>query len=376
MALPESPDATASAAHSDAPLTRADLAGLPSYVPGRRAVGPGQQPAIRLASNEVPYGPLPGVIEALTGMASQSHRYPDMAVAELAEKLARSYDLDPAQVVTGCGSTAVAEHVVRATALPGDNVIFPWRSFEAYPIMVAAAGVRPIPVPLTAAGRVDLAAMADAITDKTRLIFVCSPNNPTGPASGRAELTAFLDRVPSNILVVLDEAYHEFVTDPDVPNGLTLLADHPNVAVLRTFSKAWGLAGLRIGWLAANPTVATDVRKVVTPFSSSAPAQLAAIAALDQADEVRRRCDLVIAERARVHSAVRALGIDSPESQSNFIWLPVGDRATTIVAGCDAENVLVRGFANEGVRVTISTPEENDLFLAALTKTLNTTPLP
>ncbi|GAA0815149.1 histidinol-phosphate transaminase [Spirilliplanes yamanashiensis] len=350
-------------------LTRADLDQLPAYVPGRSpadlARELGMAEAVKLASNEVPYGPLPGVVEAVTAAVAQSHRYPDMATTALRAKLAARYGVDPERIATGCGSVALAEHVVRATCLPGDEMLYAWRSFEAYPIIAATAGATSVRVPNTPAHAHDLDAMAAAVTDRTRVVVVCNPNNPTGTSVRRAELDAFVDRVPENVLVVIDEAYREFVTDPDVPDAIDTYADRPNVAVLRTLSKAWGLAGLRVGFLVASPEVAGAVRKVVTPFSTSMTAQAAALAALDQEAEVHRRCALVVAERDRVTEALRKLLPDVPDSQSNFVWLPLGDGAAAFGAACERRGVIVRPFQGDGVRVTIGTPAENDLFLAA-----------
>jgi histidinol-phosphate aminotransferase len=347
-------------------LTRADLQSLPSYVPGRSAPG-----AIKLASNEVPYGPLPGVVEAITQAATAVHRYPDMGVVALRERLAERLGVDADRVATGCGSVALAEHLATATCHDGDEIIFAWRSFEAYPIITAAAGAVGVRVPNTPEHGHDLPAMAAAVTDRTRLIFVCNPNNPTGTALRTAELAAFLDAVPDDIVVVLDEAYREFVTDDDVPDGLATFGDRPNVVVLRTLSKAWGLAGLRVGYLVAAPEVAATVRKVITPFSVSGIAQAAALAALQAEVEVRRRAALVIAERERVAQAVRSILPTVPDTQANFIWLPLdGDRATEFAASCDAGGIIVRPFAGDGVRVSIGTPEENDAFLAIARKFL------
>jgi histidinol-phosphate aminotransferase len=220
-------------------------------------------------------------------------------------------------------------------------------------------------VPNTTEHAHDLPAMAAAITDKTRLVLVCNPNNPTGTAIRGAELDAFLDAVPENVLVVLDEAYREFVTDSDVPDGLAVAVDRPNVVVLRTLSKAWGLAGLRIGFLVAAPEVAAAVRKIVTPFSTSSAAQAAALAALRASDEMQRRADQVVAERERLLPALRKLVPEVPESQANFVWLPLGDRSLDFAAGCERAGVIVRPFAGDGVRVTVGTPTENDRFLAA-----------
>ncbi|MBL6278637.1 histidinol-phosphate transaminase [Micromonospora fiedleri] len=349
-------------------LTRADLDALPNYVPGRSpadlARELGLPEAIKLASNEVPYGPLPGVVEAVAEAAAGVHRYPDMGVVALRQALADRYGVDPDRIATGCGSVALAEHLVRATCLPGDELVYAWRSFEAYPIIAATSGATSVKVPNDAGHGHDLAAMAAAVTDQTRMILVCNPNNPTGTALGRAELDRFLDDVPDDVLVVIDEAYREFVTDPEVPDGLNYV-DRPNVAVLRTLSKAWGLAGLRIGFLVAQPQVAAAVRKVVTPFSSSMAAQAGALAALAQADEMERRCALVVAERERVTEALRKLIPDVPASQANFVWLPLGERALEFGKACEARGVIVRPFPGDGVRVTIGTPAENDAFLAA-----------
>ncbi|MDQ7910665.1 histidinol-phosphate transaminase [Phytohabitans sp. ZYX-F-186] len=350
-------------------LTRADLEALPSYVPGRNpadlARELGLPEAIKLASNEVPYGPLPGVVEAIAEAASGVHRYPDMGVVALREALAERYEVAAERIATGCGSVALCEHLARATCLPGDEILYSWRSFEAYPIVAATTGATSVRVPNNAGHGHDLPAMAAAVTDRTRMVLVCNPNNPTGTSIRRADLDRFLDAVPDDVLVVLDEAYREFVTDPDVPDGLQVYGDRPNVAILRTLSKAWGLAGLRVGFLVAQPEVAAAVRKVVTPFSTSAVAQAAALAALRQQDEVLRRCALVVAERDRLGEAVRKLGVDVPDSQANFIWLPLGDRSTEFGAACESRGVIVRPFPGDGVRVTVGTPAENDAFLVA-----------
>lgn len=351
-------------------LTRADLDALPSYVPGRSptdlARELGLPEAVKLASNEVPYGPLPGVVEAITAAATGVHRYPDMGVVALRAALSERYGVPPELIATGCGSVALTEHLVRSTCLPGDEVVYSWRSFEAYPIIAATSGATSVRVPNNRRHGHDLAAMAAAVTRNTRLILVCNPNNPTGTAVRRAELAAFLDDVPDDVLVVVDEAYREFVTDPAVPDGLDLFGgDRPNVAVLRTMSKAWGLAGLRVGFLVAQPDVAAAVRKVVTPFSTSAVAQAAALAALRAPEEMRRRCQLVVAERERLLDALGKMVADLPESQSNFVWLPLLDRSAAFAEACERRGVIVRPFQGDGVRVTVGTPAENDAFLAA-----------
>jgi histidinol-phosphate aminotransferase len=358
-------------------LTRPDLESLPSYVPGRSpadlARELGLPAAVKLASNEVPYGPLPGVPEAIAAAAAETHRYPDMGVVALREALAERYRVSPERIVTGCGSVALCELLFKAATRPGDEVVYAWRSFEAYPIISAGAAVRSVRVPNDPGHGHDLAAMAAAVTAKTRMVIVCNPNNPTGTACRHDELARFIAAVPEDVLVVLDEAYREFVTDPDVPDGLASFADRPNVVVLRTLSKAWGLAGLRCGWLVAAPEVADAVRKVLTPFSTNALAQAAALAALRAADEMRRRVKLVVAERDRIVPAVRELVGDVPDTQANFFWLPGSGSSMRDPAGfgkfCESRGVIVRPFP-EGVRVTIGTPEENDAFLAAASAAL------
>jgi histidinol-phosphate aminotransferase len=347
-------------------LTRPDLGALPAYVPGRTVLG-----SIKLASNEVPYGLLPGVAEAIAEAGATANRYPDLAVTRLREALAARLGVDVDRLATGCGSVALTEHLAQATCHDGDEIVYSWRSFEAYPIVAATTGAISVKVPNTPDHRHDLPAMAAAVTPQTRLVLVCNPNNPTGTAIDQASLDAFLDEVREDVLVVIDEAYREFVTDPEVPDALQRYGDRPNVAVLRTMSKAWGLAGLRVGYLIADPAVAGAVRKVTTPFSVSCVSQVAALAALRAEAAMRERVALVVAERERVESAVRKLvTATSPElivppTQGNFVWLPLGDRSVEFAAACDAAGVVVRPFPGDGVRVTIGTPEENDTFLTA-----------
>ncbi|NUT46752.1 MAG: histidinol-phosphate transaminase [Saccharothrix sp.] len=336
-------------------------AGLPA--PGRGAA------IARLSGNEIPFGPLPGVRAAIAAAAAEAHRYPDLASAELREALARRLGVAVDRVVTGCGSAALFTHLVAAVR---GEVVHAWRSFEAYPPLVAAAGATSVKVAVTPEHRHDLAAMAAAIGARTRVVVVCNPDNPTGTTSRRAELDRFVAGVPSDVLVVVDEAYREFVTDEAVPDALAAYGDRPNVVVLRTLSKAWGLAGLRLGYLVAHPDVAAAIREVVIPFSTNAVAQAAGLAALDAEAEVTRRVAAVVAERERVARALADLVPGVPPSQANFLWLPVGEAAGPLALACEREGVLVRAFAGEGVRMTIGTAADNDRFLAALRRALPT----
>jgi histidinol-phosphate aminotransferase len=350
---------------------------LPAYKPGRNpadlAREIGVERAVKLASNEVAFPPLPAVVQALATAAAETNRYPDNGAVLLVGRLAEHYGVDPAQVVTGCGAVMLCQQLAQSYNDPGTSIAFAWRSFEMYPLLAQVAGARSIHVPLVPgrpggpADTHDLEALAAAVDDTTRLVFVCNPNNPTGTAVRRAELERFLDAVPAETLVVLDEAYREFVTDPEVPDGLELMRGRPNVAVLRTFSKAWGLAGLRVGYLIAeDPAVADAVRKTHVPFSVSMLGQAAAVAALASVEEVRARCAAVVAERERLTAALRERGLDVADSQANFVWLPTGEQTAGIAAALEARAVITRPFAGEGIRVTVGTPDEDDVFLAAL----------
>ncbi|MEC3978872.1 histidinol-phosphate transaminase [Amycolatopsis sp. H20-H5] len=339
---------------------RADLESLPKYVPGRTIEG-----AIKLASNEVPGGPLPSVTKAIAEAAAGINRYPDTASSALVARLARELDVPAAKLAIGCGSVSLCQQLIQALCAPGDEVIFAWRSFEAYPIVTQVANAVSVKVPLSSGHALDLDAMLAAITPKTRIVFVCNPNNPTGTAVRRDELIRFLDAVPEGVLVALDEAYKEFVSDTNVPDGVEFTHTRENVAVLRTFSKAYGLAGLRVGYLVAPEAIATAVRQVYVAFSVNAVAQAAAIASLDAAGELLERCAEIVVERDRVRAALVEAGYEVPETQANFVWLPLGDKALAFAEHALDRKLIVRPFAGDGVRVTIGTPEENDLFLAA-----------
>jgi histidinol-phosphate aminotransferase len=347
------------------PRLRAELEGIPTYKPGRPAAAAGGPVAYKLSSNENPYPPLPGVMETVMAAAGSFNRYPDLACTALSQELAERFGVPVSHIATGTGSVGVAQQLVQSTSGPGDEVIYAWRSFEAYPIITRISGATPVQVPLTPGEVHDLDAMARAITDRTRLIFVCNPNNPTGTAVRRAELEAFLDRVPKDILVVIDEAYREFIRDPEVPDGVELYRERPNVCVLRTFSKAYGLAGLRVGFAIAHEPVAAALRKTAVPFGVSQLAQDAAIASLNAEDELLGRVGSLVCERNRVVEALREQGWTVPETQANFVWLRLGERTADFAEACERAGVVVRGYAPDGVRITIGETEANDIFLKA-----------
>lgn len=340
---------------------RKALDGLPSYRPGRPAAAtPGAEQAFKVSSNENPYPPLPGVLEAVTATAASMNRYPDMFATGLVTALADRFGVPPEHIATGTGSVGVLQQIVQATATEGDEVVYAWRSFEAYPIVVGISGATAVHVPLAPGARHDLPAMADAITDRTRLVVVCTPNNPTGPVIHHDELAAFLRRVPEDVLVVVDEAYREFVRDPDAVDGLDFYRSHRNVCVLRTFSKAYGLAGLRVGFAVAHDEVADALRKTAVPFGVSGIAQRAAVESLAREAELLERVDALVAERTRVRNELVAQGWEIPHTEANFVWLALGDQTTDFAQYCEAAGLVVRPFAGEGCRVSVAEPEAND----------------
>ncbi|MEW1955655.1 histidinol-phosphate transaminase [Terrabacter sp. NPDC080008] len=335
------------------------LAKMPDYKPGKPASAPAGVTAYKLSSNENPYGPLPSVLAAIEDSAATVNRYPDMAVTALTERLAKALDVPAECIATGTGSVAVLAQIVNAACDAGDEVVFAWRSFEAYPIVTQLAGAEPVMVGLDEQARHRLDAMLAAITDRTRVVLVCTPNNPTGPCVHQDELERFLDRVPEDVIVVVDEAYVEFVRDPQAVCGLDVWRHRPNVVVLRTFSKAYGLAGLRVGYAVAHPPVAAALRKTATPFGVNSVAQVAAIASLDAFDELEERVETLVAERDRVVLALADQGWRLPRSDANFVWFPLGADSTAFSQACGEAGLTVRQYGEDGVRVTIGEVEAN-----------------
>jgi histidinol-phosphate aminotransferase len=335
-------------------------------VPAYRAGRPAPAGAYKISSNENPYPPLPSVRKVLEDAAGSVNRYPDFASTALIRTLAARFDLPEDRFAVGTGSVGVLQQVMQAVLDPGDEVLFAWRSFEAYPILSQVCGATAVRVALRSDESHDVDAMAAAVTSRTRLVLVCSPNNPTGPSVRRADVDRLLDAVPDDVLVVIDEAYREFVRDPDVPDGIEVHRTRPNVAVLRTFSKAYGLAGLRVGFAVAHPQVAEALRKTAVPFGVSSLAEDAAVASLGAEAELLERVDALVAERTRVLAALRAQGWSTPDSQANFVWLRTGGRTAEVAAACGEAGVVVRAFDGEGIRVTVAEPAASDRFLAAV----------
>ncbi|MBV8930272.1 MAG: pyridoxal phosphate-dependent aminotransferase [Mycobacteriaceae bacterium] len=347
------------------PRLRPELADLPAYTPGKTVPG-----AIKIASNETVHGPLPSVRAAIEKATDIVNRYPDNGYVELKERLAKHVDFAPEHISVGCGSVSLCQQLIQITSTTGDEVVFGWRSFEIYPLQVRTAGAAPVQVPLTNHTH-DLDAMLAAITDRTRLIFVCNPNNPTSTVVDPTALARFVDAVPSHILIGLDEAYVEYVRDGMLPDSFRLVRSHSNLVVLRTFSKAYGLAGLRVGYAVGDPDVISALTKVYVPFSATSISQAAAIASLDAADELLARTDAVVAERVRVIAALREAGYTVPPSQANFVWLPLAERTLDFVAQAANDRLVVRPYGEDGVRVTIGAPQENDAFIALAQSWIN-----
>lgn len=377
-------------------MIRPALSTLPSYVAGRS-----DPQGVKLSSNESCRGPLPGVVDAAAHALAESNRYPDMAALELRASIARWLDDDSAlsltaeNVAVGAGSSALIQQAVLACCRGGDNaaadssaesagqgaaqddrqgsgdcalvadqVIYPWRSFEAYPIFAKVAGAEAVEIPLTPDLRNDLPAMSAAVTDRTRLVIVCNPNNPTSTTVSRTELEEFIDSIPDDVHILLDEAYYEYVRDESSPDGLSLLDRHPGLAVARTFSKAFGLAGLRVGYVIGRPGFIDALNKVCIPFSNNAVAQAAAVASIAAREELLGRTDETAVQRERVLARL-------PESlrgqaEANFVWLPLGDRARELTDAMAACHVAVRCFDGEGVRITVTDEAETDLLLSVL----------
>ncbi|MEV6347154.1 histidinol-phosphate transaminase [Actinoplanes sp. NPDC051851] len=343
------------------PWLRPVLTELPQYAPAPGLYS-GAVPT-PLSANESPHEPLPGISRAITEAAGAVNRYPDPGCHRLTRALARARGVDPGAVLVGAGSVALLQALFHAIAEPGAEVVHGWPSFELYPSLAALAGVASVPVPLRD-GAFDLPAIGGRISTRTRMVLLCSPNNPTGGVISADALRGFLARVPPRCLVVLDEAYHEYVRDPAACNGVEFVS-RPQLVVLRTFSKAYGLAGLRVGYLLGAPGVVSLLRKALTVYEVSAVAQAAAVAALSLQDELLERVAQTVGERRRTRDGLLAAGYSVPDSQANFLWLPLSRRAADFGEWCRSRSIAVRVFPGEGVRVTIGRPHDNDALLSA-----------
>ena len=340
---------------------------LPKYAAGKPPAAVAGLESFKLSSNENPLPPIPAVLEAIAAQTA-INRYPDPVATALRARLSDFLGVPAEDIVTGGGSLGALNQLLAAFAGQQDDgvqdeVVYAWRSFEAYPISVGLAGARNVQIPVMADGRHDLDAMAAAVTERTRVVLLCTPNNPTGPALRREETERFIEAVPSSVLVVIDEAYQEFVRDEDAVDGIAMYRKYPNVVVLRTFSKAHGLAGLRVGYSISQPEITHHLRVAAVPFAVSTVAEHAAIASLDHFPEVVERVQTLVDERERVVAGLRELGWFVPDAQGNFVWLNLGEATQEFAAVAGAQALSVRAFGSEGVRVSIGEREANSRFL-------------
>jgi histidinol-phosphate aminotransferase len=356
------------------------LARMPGYQAG---VPTGQAPEAiasgniaQLASNESPTPPHPKVVEAVAAAAGLMNRYPDPDATLLRRRLAERYETEPARVAVGNGSCEILLAAAEALCEPGAEIVYAWPAFSMYPYLPALTGAREVRVPLAGGDVHDLDAMAAEVTAATQLLIVCNPNNPTGTHVPAAEIAAFCERIPEHVTVILDEAYVEFQTHDDPDATLDLLADFPNLVVLRTFSKCYGLAGLRVGYAIGSPKFRAAVDAVRQPFSVNALAQAAGAEAILHQDDVLRRVESTIAARLTVEEGLAALGLQTAETHANFSWIDLGDAdEAAVIAGLAEREIAVRpGKALGGpghIRVSYGTAEENERFLRGLSELLD-----
>jgi histidinol-phosphate aminotransferase len=349
---------------------RPDIEALAPYRQGK----PAADDAFKLSSNENPFEPLPAVVDAING--ASVNRYPDGAAVALRERLAERHGVTVHQIQVGAGSVSVLAQLISAAAAPGDEVVYSWRSFEAYPGLVTVSGATSVTVPNTSDHRHDLPAMAAAITDRTRVVIVCSPNNPTSTIVTADEFESFMAAVPSTVLVLLDEAYIEFVTDDSAVRGIPLLSRYPNLVVLRTFSKAYGLAGLRVGYAVGPEYVMDAARSAAIPLSVIEAAQRGALASLDNEVQLLERVARIAALRDEVWRSLIEQGWDIPKPNGNFVWLPTGE-ATQDASEIFAEHGIIGRALGDGIRITIGEAGSVDKLLtsaAEVIRNLRTAP--
>jgi histidinol-phosphate aminotransferase len=348
---------------------RTSVLNLSGYRPGKAAsqaeAEHGIENAIKLASNENPYSPPPPVAAAIADAIAGVNRYGDHRATAVRAAIAGWIGVDQTQVATGCGSSGLLQQVMFTYVDAGDEVVFPWPSFEIYPVFGSLFDATQVKVDLVDLG-FDLAAVAAAVTDRTKVVFLATPNNPTGTCVSTEDIGHFLAEIPDDVIVVVDEAYREF-NDPAFGDPVTeLLPSHPNVLVTRTFSKAYGLAGLRTGYAIGDPELIEQLDKTQLAFSVNNLAQAGALAAIEHEHLAEANVAMLNAERERCVAALITDGWDLGPTHANFVFLPTGERTDEVALELEKQGVVVRPFSGFGIRITISTPEENDRWLAAL----------
>ncbi|HXV71051.1 MAG TPA: histidinol-phosphate transaminase [Acidimicrobiia bacterium] len=354
------------------PRVRADIAAIRPYQVGRqladvaRAHGLDPSEIVKLTANEGPEGPFPGVVEAAAAVLANSNRYPDNDCWDLGHELADELGVDFSNLMFGAGSVALLDEIGTAMGGPGTNFVYGWPSFIMYRFVALWAGSESREVPLGDDHSLDLAAMKSAIDDDTTMVIVCNPNNPTGTIRPANEIEAFIDSVPDHVLVVVDEAYHEFVTDASYRTEIPLALERPNVVVLRTFSKIYALAAHRVGYAVARSDLLLELRKAQAPLTVNQVAQTAARATLGQPEELERRRKLNEARRHHLVGALAERRLPMAQSHTNFIYFELGDRSEETIETMTTRGVLIRGMGGGWVRVTIGDEDQNRRFLDAL----------
>ena len=356
--------------HQQIGRPRQVIADLPAYRPGKGAAQAEQEhgitDAIKLASNENPDAPADPIVAAVMAAVTGVNRYADHRASLLRTALADDLGVAVEQVAVGAGSAGLLQQICFAYLDPGDEVVYPWRSIDVYPVFTRLMAAEPVAVPLTDRDECDIDGLVDAVTDRTKVLFLATPNNPIGNAVSVEQLRRLCERVPDDVVVCIDEAYHEFA-DPSLGDPVAdLVPDFDNVVVTRTFSKAHALAGLRVGYAVGHPELVATIDKTLLPFAVNALAQAAAMAAIEHSDVIDASVRTILAERARVEAALTASGWTLPDHQGNFVWLRLGERTADVAVALEQRGVVVRPFDGEGIRVSIGTDEENDRFLTAL----------
>jgi histidinol-phosphate aminotransferase len=351
---------------------REDVRPIAPYRPGRpiaevaRAYGFDPAEIVKLASNESPLPPTRQAIAAMVAEVGGINRYPDNDCHDLRIGLAAHLDVDPDHTWVGAGSSELLRVIATALGGVGTTAVYGWPSFVIYRLATVLSGATPREVPLTDDHGHDLDTMRSTIDDTTTVVYVCNPNNPTGTYSSGGVIGGFIDSVPDDVLVVVDEAYQEYVTADDYETAVPHALQRPNVIVTRTFSKVYGLAALRVGYAIAHPETITELRKAQAPFSVTSVGQVGALASLAATDEIARRVQGNASERSRLERMFSDLGIEYVPSQANFVYLRLGASTEATAAAFIRHGVIVRPFGSGWIRVSVGTPEENDRFLAAL----------
>ncbi|MBF4461300.1 MULTISPECIES: histidinol-phosphate transaminase [unclassified Rathayibacter] len=348
---------------------RPEILALPAYRQGRAAPAD----AFKLSSNENPFDPLPSVLAKVREI-DDFNRYPDASASALRTAIAARFGVGVDEVIVGAGSVAVIAQIISAAAGAGDEVVYAWRSFEAYPALVTTAGATSVRVPLRPDDTHDVEAMAQAVTGRTRLIIVCSPNNPTGTIATADDVVALLDRVPSDVLVLLDEAYAEFVGDERAVDGARLLTRYPNLVIARTFSKAYGLAGLRVGYAIGHARILDAARSTAIPLAVTRFAESAAVASLDHREELLERVRRITRLRDRLWQALQDQGWTIPRSEANFLWFDTREQTEWAAGVFERAGVVVRAFPPEGIRVSVGEAGSVDKLLTAAAEIVESLP--